>query len=92
MENKSELIYFMQPTCPYCRRASAYLEVLERENPAYAKIPMRVVDENRERALADAYDYWYVPCFFLNGRKLHEGAASQKDIQDVLDACLAQGA
>jgi len=83
-----ELTYFKLWNCPYCRQADGWLEELRAQDPAYRDIPIRVVDEAVERALADRYDYYYVPCFFLGDRKLHEGAATLDKIKGVLDACL----
>jgi murein tripeptide amidase MpaA len=40
-----------------------------------------------QRELADKYDYWYVPCFFADGVKLHEGASTKEKIRAVLDKC-----
>jgi len=83
-----EILYFMMPGCPYCRRAEAWVSELSRENPEYGKIPMRVIDETRESALANTYEYWYVPTYYVGGVKLHEGAASKEKIKQVLDAAL----
>jgi len=36
--------------------------------------------------IADQYDYYYVPCYFINESKVHEGAASKEIIRKVLSA------
>jgi hypothetical protein len=36
--------------------------------------------------LADSYDYYYVPTYYVDGVKVHEGAASKKIIEGVYRA------
>ena len=83
-----ELTYFQLAYCPYCRRASGYLEELKKENPAYCAIPITTIDEEEDPRVAKQYDFYYVPCFFLDGKKLHEGPATRADIEDVLKKAL----
>ena len=85
-----ELTLFYLPGCPHCKLAIRCLEQLQSENPDYAAISVRRIDESREKALADSYDYWYVPAFFFHGNKLHEGHAELSDVRAVLDGVLAQ--
>ena len=81
----NELLFFYLPNCPHCKLAMRLLEELQKENPAYAEIPIRRIDESREKALAESYDYWYVPCFFYQGKKLHEGHAEREDVRRALE-------
>lgn len=83
-----ELLFFYLPACPHCKLAIRCLEQLRAENPAYAAIPVKMVDESREKALAESYDYWLVPSFWFGGKKLHEGHAELGDVRAVLDAAL----
>lgn len=85
-----ELLYFHLPNCPHCKLATRLLAQLQAENPQYAAIPVRQIDESREKALAQSYDYWYVPSFWFDGVKLHEGHAEREDVKRVLDAVLKQ--
>ena len=84
-----EITLFHLQTCPHCRRALQYLEELRAENPAYVEVPVTLVEERQQKALADSYDYYYVPAFFIGSRKLFEGAAQKQDVRAVLDAALA---
>ena len=68
-----ELSMFYFPECPYCRQAFRWQEEIFREHPEYKDVPLRLVDEHKETALADSYDYWYVPTYFLGEEKLGEG-------------------
>ena len=85
-----EITLFHLQTCPHCRRALQYLEELRAENPAYAAVPVTLVEEQQQKALADSYDYYFVSSFFIGSRKLFEGAAQKQDVRAVLDAALAE--
>ena len=80
-----ELTLFVMRGCPYCRQAKQYLEELRQENVDYAAIPIREIDENAEAELANSYDYYYVPSFYLGREKLHEGASTKEKIRAVLE-------
>ena len=85
-----ELKFFYSPGCPYCRQAEYLIGQLVKEHPEYGKIDIRRIDETRESAVAERYDYWYVPSFFLGEEKLYEADSSdteetvKKKLSDVL--------
>lgn len=83
------ILMMILPDCPHCKRARALLDELRSENPAYASVPLQIEDESRNKALADALDYWYVPCCFVGGKKIHEGVPSREAMRAVLDAALS---
>lgn len=79
---------FMFEACPHCQRALAWMEECKKENPEYANVQIEIIDEKRHPDIADQYDYYYVPCYFINENKVHEGAASKEIIRRVLStAC-----
>ncbi len=80
-----ELTYFYLTGCPFCRAADRMLEELAAENPDFAKICVKKIEERENSALADQYDYFYVPCLWLGGQKLHEGAVSKEKLRAVLE-------
>ncbi len=67
-----EVLMFYLEDCGYCRKAMEGLEELFRENPAYRQIPLTRIEESREPELADRYDYYAVPSFFVGGQKIFE--------------------
>jgi predicted DsbA family dithiol-disulfide isomerase len=83
-----EITFFMMDVCPYCIQAQKWLDELMAENPAYREIPMKVIDERKEPDIAGQYDYYLVPTFFVEGKKLHEGAATKAKIKEVLQQAL----
>ena len=78
----AKLFYF--PSCPYCVKAKRAIEELKEENPEYQKIEIEWVNEHKDAALADQYDYYYVPTIFYGEEKLYEAspAHSYEDIKE----------
>ena len=66
------------------------MEELYKENPLYKEIPIEIIDERKEEALASTYDYYYVPCFFDGDTKLHEGVASKDIIKNIFENYLKE--
>jgi glutaredoxin len=85
---------FYLETCGYCDKARRALEELYAQNPAYKEVPLTMIEESREPALADTYDYYAVPSFFDGKTKLFEAHLymSYEEIRDevkkVLDYAL----
>lgn len=84
-----KLTYFILGGCPYCRQADNWLKELRAENPDFAAVEIETIDEGRQRSLADSYNYYFVPTFFLGHEKLHEGTASKAKIKAVLERAAA---
>ena len=79
---------FMFESCPHCNRARTWMEELKNENPKYQQIDVTMMDEKLQPAIAKAYDYYYVPTYFIEGVKVHEGPASKEIIKEVFEkAC-----
>ena len=64
------------------------MDELGDQHPEYTRIPVKIVDEQQEKEFADSLDYWYVPTYFVNGQKLHEGVPTPEKIQAVYEAAL----
>lgn len=58
--------------CPYCQKAKRALMELVDEVPSYRNIPVEWIEESEQPSLADQYDYWRVPSFFIGKEKLFE--------------------
>ena len=74
--------------CPYCKQAMNWMEELKQEQPVYQDINITYIEESEQPQLADTLDYWYVPTYFVDGIKKHEGAATKDKIKAVFDAAL----
>lgn len=75
--------------CPYCKKAFRYIEELKYENMEYRTINIEVIDEQKESEKTQGYDYWYVPTFFVNDVKIHEGVPTKESIQAVLEEAIS---
>lgn len=74
--------------CPHCRRAFALVEELKQEEPAFAAIDIRCIEEQEHPELAAGYDYWYVPTYFVGKEKWLEGVPSKEALRKVLQAAM----
>ncbi len=84
-----ELTYFYLQNCPHCKRASSYIEELMSENEKFKEIVINRIEERQEEEIANSYDYYYVPTFFMGKEKLAEGALTKEDVKKVLEEALA---
>ena len=93
-----KLTAFILPTCPYCRQARELIEELRGEHPDFGAVEIAFIDESRESALADRYDYYRVPSFFLGEEKLYEAdplwtrAEAKARLEAMFAALLHRGA
>lgn len=79
-----DVLMMMMAGCPHCRRANQMIEELMEEHEEYRSISIRRVDENVDKALADSLDYYYVPTFFVDGKKMMEGVPTKEAVEAVL--------
>ncbi|MDO4987411.1 MAG: thioredoxin family protein [Synergistes sp.] len=76
-----EIKMFMFDGCPHCKRADEMIAELLAKHPEYKKIPFAKIDEHKNPEIADKYDYYYVPTFFVGDEKTAEGVPSEENIQ-----------
>lgn len=79
-----DILMMVMAGCPHCRRANQMLDKLMEEHEEYRGVQIRKVDENVDTALADSLDYYYVPCFFVDGKKVMEGVPTMEAVETVL--------
>lgn len=84
-----EVLMMVMAGCPHCIRAREIMAELCAAHPDYATVPVKIVDETVEREFAESLDYYYVPTFFVNGEKMHEGRPMREAIERVFQAALA---
>ena len=83
-----EITMFMFEGCPHCKKARQMMDQLKAAHPEYQAVPFRMIDEKKEPDVAAAYDYYYVPTFYVGGEKLHEGTVTTEDVEKVFQAAL----
>ncbi|MDR1569435.1 MAG: thioredoxin family protein [Oscillospiraceae bacterium] len=82
------ITYFYFDECPYCQQANGYLDSLIEQRPEYGRIPITRINERKQPDIADKYDYYYVPTFYVGAKKVHEGASTREKIEMVLKRAL----
>ena len=55
---------FYQARCPFCKRAFNYIDELKKR-PEYKDIVIETIEETEHPDIADQYDYYYVPTFYI---------------------------
>lgn len=86
-----KLYMFVTSWCPHCKNAKKWMKELQEENPEFQKINLEIIDEEKQSERVDELnlDYYYVPTFFLDNEKLHEGVPSKDIVKSVLEKALA---
>ena len=64
------------------------MEELKKTNPEYSNIQVTVIDEELQPEIAKQYDYYYVPTYYVDGIKVHEGVPSEDIIRMVFEEAL----
>jgi len=83
-----KITMFVLASCPYCHEALRFMEQLYQSDRRYRDIPLEKIDERRHPEIADKYDYYFVPTFYVGDRKAHEGAATLQAVKKVFDEAL----
>lgn len=85
-----DVLMMVMAGCPHCRRANQMLDRLMAEHEEYRSVKIRRVDEDVDTALADSLDYYYVPCFFVDGKKRMEGVPTLEAVEAVLKEAITE--
>ena len=83
-----KITMFTIASCPYCRNALYLMDELFDQDPRYKSLEIEKIDELRHPEISRKYDYYYVPTFYVDGKKLHEGVPNKEKIKRVFDAAL----
>ncbi len=79
------IVMFITSWCPYCKQALYFMEELKKENRKYEDIEVKIIDEEKEPNIAKKYDYYYVPTYYIESTKVHEGATSKEIIRKIFE-------
>ena len=75
---------FYQPKCPFCKMAFKYIDELKQEHPEFKDVVLETIDELEEPELAETFDYYYVPPFYVDGEKVHEWGLYKRVVEKLL--------
>ncbi|MBQ5903759.1 MAG: thioredoxin family protein [Alistipes sp.] len=79
---------FYLKNCPFCKKALRYIEEAKAAHPELQSLQIELIEESEEPALADQYDYYYVPTFYIDGVKVHEGGIYPEEVEPLLRKAL----
>lgn len=74
--------------CPFCKRAMQYIDELIQEYPEFLDIQIEKIEEEEHADIAEKYDYYYVPTFYIDGKKVHEGGIFKNEVETLLRKAL----
>ena len=83
-----EIKMFVLDGCPHCRNAKIMITEIFAEHPEYEKIPLTVIEENKNPEIAAEYDYYYVPTIYIGDEKMMEGIPTKEAIEKAFKKCL----
>ena len=75
-------------SCPYCIMAFEMMETLKKQNEKYGQVEVEVIQEDVFPEIANALDYYYVPTYFVDGKKIHEGVPTIDKVDAVFKEAL----
>ena len=79
---------FILEHCPHCKKAQSIIAELLAEQSEFAGLSIQLVDEAKEAEYAGGFDYYYVPCFYVDGLKVHEGKVDKSVVSAVFEQAL----
>ena len=79
---------FYMENCPHCRKAFKMIDEIKSKDPKYSNVEIECIEETKEVQIANAHDYYYVPTFYEDGVKLHEGVPTEEKIEKVFQEAL----
>ena len=79
---------FYLKDCPFCRKALRYIEEAKAAHPELAAVSIELIEESEQPEVADTFDYYYVPTFYVGGRNVHEGGIFPDEVEALLRQAL----
>jgi len=73
--------------CPFCKKAFSFIENLKQQD-IYKSIEIELIEEEEQAEIANQYDYYYVPTFYVDGEKLHEGGIFENEVEAIFKKAL----
>ena len=62
---------------------------LKEEYPQYQTLPIEMIDEQLHPEVTKTYSYYYVPTYYVDGIKAHEGVPTKEIVREVFEKALA---
>jgi len=84
---KSVKLFYLK-NCPFCKKALRYIEELKAEHAELAAVEIEMIEESERPDMADKFEYYYVPTFYVDGVKEHEGGIYPEEVERILRKAL----
>ncbi len=75
---------FYLKNCPFCKKALYYIDEIKAEHAELASLEIDMIEESEQPELADKFDYYYVPTFYVDGVKEHEGGIYPEEVERIM--------
>ena len=79
---------FYLERCPFCKKAFAFIDELKQEDSRYRNIEIETIEESVHPEIAELYDYYYVPTFYIDEKKMHEGGIFKEEVRWIFEKAL----
>ena len=83
------IVMIILENCPHCRNARRWMAELKEEYPQYQTLQVEMIDEQLHPEVTKTYSYYYVPTYYVEGVKVHEGVPTKEIVRDVFEKALA---
>ena len=83
-----EVKLFYLRECPFCKKALRYIQQAKEKHPELAQVDIELIEESEQVEVANSYDYYYVPTFYVAGEKVHEGGIFPDEVEQILRQAL----
>ena len=90
-----EIKAFVISMCPYCAGSKRAYKELIQEDSKYQYVEIQWINEAQHPEIAEKYDYYYCPAFFIDDEKAFEAHPGQsyesfkENVNAVMDEALA---
>jgi thiol-disulfide isomerase/thioredoxin len=86
-KNMKLLKLFYLERCPFCKKAFGFIEELKKED-RFKDIEIETIEESVYPEIAELYDYYYVPTFYMDEKKVHEGGIFKDEVKKLFEMAL----
>jgi thiol-disulfide isomerase/thioredoxin len=83
---KAVKLFYLE-RCPFCNKAFGFIEELKKED-RYKDIEIETIEESVYPEIAEMYDYYYVPTFYIDEKKVHEGGIFKDEVEKIFEKVL----
>lgn len=74
--------------CPFCKKALRYIDEAKAKYAELANVEIEMIEESEQADVADKFDYYYVPTFYVDGVKVHECGIYPEEVEEILRKAL----